>query len=279
MRGLHGHLELVAATDGNGDTMLAHQSFAAPVHISKPHRDNGWLVVNMASPSPGLLAGDTLNIDVEVRNSARLALTAPSASRIHTMRDGEHAMVSQLYRIESGGALDVCPEYVIPQADATYVQKSRIEVADGGMLMWTESFAPGRTARGEVFAFREMRISTDIMWKGRPLVRERYRLGANHPSVHALRFRFPEAYYASIVCICPEPIDARTTMREMASTLVTEHSWCGFSELAEGVFLARLVAAESPSFRSLLSFVRSRFYGMSGLPVPNPRRVTGSLAA
>lgn len=279
MRGLHGHLELVATADSRGDTLLAHQSFAAPIHISKPHRDSGWLVVNMVSPSPGLLAGDTVNIDVKVRNSARLALTAPSASRIHTMRAGESAMVSQVYCVESGALLDVFPEYVIPQADATYVQKSRIEVADGGMLMWTESFAPGRAARGEVFAFREMRISTDITWKGRLLVRERSHLGANHPSVDALRYRFPEAYYASIACIFPKPLDARPTIRFLTAALSSKTALIGFSELADGVILVRVVALDSPSLRSIVTFVRQQLFTLMGIPVPNPRRVTGDIAA
>lgn len=279
MRGLHGHLELTAAADGYGDTILARQSFAAPIHISKPHRDDGWLVVNMVSPSPGLLAGDTVNVDVEVRSSARLALTAPSANRIHKMRAGEFAMLSQLYSVESGGVLDVCPEYVIPQADATYVQKSRIEVADGGMLMWTESFAPGRTARGEIFAFREMRISTDITWKGRLLLRERCHLGTTHPSVNALRFRFPQAYYASIVCIFSKPVDARPTMRSLTAALDSKTSQIGFSELGDGAILARVVASESPALRSLVSFVRQQLFSLMRLSAPNPRRVTGDMAA
>lgn len=232
----------------------------------------------MASPSPGLLAGDTVTIDVQVQNSARLALTAPSASRIHTMRAGERATVSQSYRVESGGALDVCPEYVIPQADATYVQKSRIEVADGGMLMWTESFAPGRTARGEVFAFREMRISTNIIWKGRPLVRERYLLAPESASIQALRLRFPDAYYASIVCICPTPIESRTTVRDLTSMLATDSSWSGFSQLADGVFTAKFLAADSPSLRSVTSIARREFYKLTGFPSPDPRRVTGSIS-
>jgi urease accessory protein len=276
---LTGHLELIATTDDCGEPILAHQSFAPPVHISKPHRDNGWLVVNMASPSPGLLAGDSLDINVQVRNSARLALTSPSASRIHTMREGERATVSQYYHVQCGAALDVCPEYLIPQAGATYVQKSRVEIADGGMLMWTESFAPGRTARGEVFLFREMRISTDIIWKGLPLVRERYRLAPGHPCVHSLRFRFPQAYHAGIVCICPNPIKVQESMLDLTDTLASDDTWFGFSEPKSGVIVARLVAANSPALRSLLNVVRTRLYGITGFPVPNPRRVTGELAA
>jgi urease accessory protein len=92
---LHGGLDIVAGLDDRGVTILRRQSFSAPVHLSKPHHDEGWLVVNMASPTSGLLAGDRVEVRVAVEPGARLLLTAPSASRIHTMTTGHAASAAR----------------------------------------------------------------------------------------------------------------------------------------------------------------------------------------
>jgi urease accessory protein len=275
LSGLHGHLELNAVVDVRGETALGHQSFAAPVHISKPHRDNGWLIVNMASPSPGLLAGDTVNVNVRVKSGARLLLTAPSASRIHTMREGECAVVSQKFCVEPGGFLDVWPEYVIPQKGSCYRQKSVVELEDSATLLWTESIAPGRTAHGEVFEFREMRIATDIVWRGRPVLRERYIVGKELPAVAALRSRFPEAYYASVVCIAPTLAGKESLLRELTAESAVDGSWVGCSRLADGAFAAKILAANSPALRSEIAHIRARFQAAAGVSAPGLRRVTG----
>jgi urease accessory protein len=278
VRGLHGHLALTATADSNGDTILRHQSFAAPVHISKPHRDHGWLVVNMASPSPGLLAGDHVDIDVGVESGAKLLLTAPSASRIHTMAHGESATVQQRFCVAAGAALDVWPEYVIPQSGACYRQKSIIHVADGGTLLWTESITPGRTAHGEIFAFREMRIATDIFWRGRQILRERYCVGAEHPSIHALRAAFPMAYYASVVCVSVGLAGRDSALRAIASEPADDKCWLGISQLTEGAWVVKILAADSPTLRAKIAHARAGFQTALGIVHPNLRRITGEAA-
>ena len=277
MSGLHGHLDLLAGTDEAGHTVLRRQSFAAPVHISKPHRDEGWLVVNMASPSPGLLAGDRVNVDVEVKSGARLLLTAPSANRIHTMAEG-FAEVSQRFTVNAGGSLDVWPEYLIPQKDSAYRQRTRIEVEQGGTLLWTESIAPGRTAHGEVFEFRDMRIATDIILHGRAIVRERYRIGREHPSLPGLRAIFPQAYYASIVCVAPTMKSACAEFANLGLSLDSSQAWLGYSQLATGACVVKVIAADSPMLRTVVATVRTLLQRAVGIASPSLRRVTGEPA-
>src|SRR6266446_1012849 len=220
---LHGHLDLLACSDDAGRTVLRRQSFAAPFHISKPHHDAGWLIVNLASPAPGLLAGDRVKVNVEAGNGARLLLTTPSASRLHTMSDG-HAELVQEFRVARGACLDFFPEYLIPQRRARYRQRTRISVERGGALLWCESIAPGRTASGEVFAYEELRFATDIFVNATHVLRERFRLAPGESAVNALRARFSAAYYASIVCVAPgisSPPDALRCLHD------SETAWVG----------------------------------------------------
>ncbi len=274
MSGLQGHLALTAACNAEGGTILRKQSFSAPVHISKPHRDKGWLVVNLASPSPGLLAGDCVEYDVRVEQGARLLLTSPSASRIHAMSEGS-ATLRQQFRVQAGGLLSIWPEYLIPQAGSRYFQKTQIELECGAGLLWSESIAPGRVAYGESFAFDELAIATDIRIGGRLLLRERFRLGRNAPSVAALRQQFAHAYSASLVCVSGFATACEQAIERIARMPVPDGTWLGVSSLSPSGCIVKVVAVDSPTLRTVTAEVRSVMEAAIGADSPSLRRVTG----
>lgn len=271
--GLHGHLDLLACADAGGRTVLKRQSFSAPFHISKPHHDAGWLIVNLASPSPGLLSGDRVRVNVEVGNDARLLLTTPSASRLHTMSGG-HAELAQHFTVARGGCLDFFPEYLIPQRRTRYRQRTRISIEQGGTLLWCESIAPGRTASGEVFAYDELQFATDIFIGATHILRERFRLVPGENALDALRARFPSAYYASIVCVAPDiasPADSLRGLHDLAA------AWVGCSALPAGGWIVKIVAADSVTLRDRLARARRILYDAAGMHMPSVRRVTGGV--
>jgi urease accessory protein len=271
--GLHGHLDLLARADAEGRTALMRQSFSAPFHISKPHHDAGWLVVNLASPTPGLLSGDRVKVNVEVATDARLLLTTPSASRLHTMSGG-HAELAQEFAVRRGACLDVFPEYLIPQRGTRYRQRTRISVEQGGTLLWCESIAPGRTASGEIFAYDELHFATDIFIGETHALRERFRLVPGECALNALRARFSAAYYASIVCVAPGLAPSADAFNGLHDP---DAAWVGFSALPAGGWIVKIVAADSIALRDRMSRARQIFYATAGMNMPSVRRVTGSL--
>jgi urease accessory protein len=274
---MEGHLELLAESDANGRTVLRRQSFAAPIHISKPHHDSGWLVVNLASPTPGLFAGDRVDVRVTVERGARLLLTAPSASRIHTMGEG-HAELLQHFRVASGACLDVWPEYLIPQAGARYRQRTRIEIEPGGTLLWTETIAPGRAARGEAFAYSELRLAMDVSHGTQAIVRERYRLIPGEAAVASLRRRFSQAYYASVWCVGDLERVGEFDFEKAGAGHDPKRVWMGGSRLNASALTLKVVAADSPTLRETVAAARAELQQWLGVKAPAVRRVTGAPA-
>lgn len=272
-RGVSGHLELVADVDARGQTRLRHQSFRAPIHLSKPFRDADALVVNIVNPTAGSLDGDRLRIDVRVERGARLLLTTPSANRVHTMRGG-HAEVTQRFRVEAGGSLEWWPELLIPQRGARYRQRTEIDLADGAELLFFEMLAPGRTAMGEVFAYDELRWATDLRRGGKLIARERYHLSPENDSLAALRRRFPQAYYASAFVAAPGwrlPLACWETLRSCQS----KDAWVGVSALSESAFVWKLVAADGLALRRIAGTAREVIYQALGRRRPSLRRAGG----
>ena len=275
---LDGGCDLLCAPDSRGQSVLRRQWFRAPVHLSKPHHDAGALVVNVVNPTAGLLAGDRLRLHVEVAPDARLVLTTPSATRVHTMRGGEDdfAATRQEFRVAAGGSLEWWPEPLIPQRGARYRQHTVIALAPGAELLFLETVAPGRVAAGEAFAFDELRWATDLRLGDRPLVRERYRLAPDHghPSLAALRRRFPGGYWGSAFLVAPG-LTAKAP--GWAAALHARHGpdlWVGVTALGGdgSAFAVRVVAADSLALRRFCRALREQVYAALDRSPPDLRR-------
>lgn len=192
---MKGHLHLTASVDGEGRTFLSAQSFCAPLHLSKPHTDEGALVVNVVNPTAGLFDGDEVDVEVGVETGARLVLTTPSAARVYRARSERPARVCQKIHVAAGGFVEFFPELFIPHGGSRYHQQTQLRVEEGGQMLYCEWLAPGRVARGEVFDYEELCWETDV-WHGNLLsARERWRLTPHDASLTALRTAFPASHY------------------------------------------------------------------------------------
>lgn len=270
VRMFSGHLTLTCSADDAGGSFLSRQSFRAPIHLSKPHVDEGALVVNLVNPTAGLLEGDRIECAVWVESGARLSLTAPSASRAHRMKSGE-AIVRQRFHVAAGGWLEWWPELFIPQAGTRYRQQTTLEVEAGGGLLFAECMAPGRVAAGEVMAFEELTWSTDLRVEGRLVARERYRLAPGSESATALRRFFPTPYYASCLVVAPE-LTADAPCWAALHALHGPEICIGVGPLAEAGWVVKIVADGSVALRRTLGAVRVELHAALGRRAPALRR-------
>ncbi len=269
-RGLSGHLDLVCDLDAAGRSRLGHQSFRAPIHLSKPHLDECVLVVNVVNPTAGLLAGDRIVCDVAVESGAALSLTTPSASRAHRM-DAGFAGITQEFRVADGGFLDSWPEMLIPQKGSRLRQSTRISVEEGGELLFFESIAPGRVASGEVFEFTEIEWRTDIFSASTHIVRERYRLTPQGEAVRSLRRIFDHAYHATCFAVSPR-LSAASPCWANLHAMHGQDAWIGSTALGHGGWAVKLIANGSIAMRRTLAAVRRELYGSAGRREPSLRR-------
>jgi urease accessory protein len=269
-RGLSGHLELVCAADAAGRSHLRHQSFCAPMHLSKPHHDEGVLVVNVVNPTAGLLEGDRIECRVSVESGAALLLTTPSAVRAHRMTHG-CAELRQELRVARGAWLENWPELFIPQGGTCYRQTTKIFVEDGGELLFFESLAPGRVASGEAFAFTSLEWATMIWYDSIPVARECYRLTPDGEAVRALRRQFDTAYYASCFVLSPRLRPEHDCWQQIHA-LQTPAVWIGCGRLARGGWVVKCVADGSIALRRALRAVRRELYAALGRREPALRR-------
>ena len=243
MQTLAGHLDLTCTRDGNGRSYLREQSFSAPFHISKPYWDGDALLLQLASPTPGLFGGDRLTSSVTLDEGARLLITTPSAGRAHTM-NGNAAELRQTFRLAKGARLEFCPAPFIPQRLSLYKQSGDISIEDGGELLMLETITPGRVAHGESFRYQAIDWECNVTYAGRLVLRERFVLEPDSPAFAAMKQPFPKGYYAS-VCVISEAVWEDDSWVEEINAIQSDDLRIGASRLVAAGWSIKLLAADS----------------------------------
>ena len=270
--GLTGGLSLVCASSPERGTYLAHQSFAAPMHISKSYWDGDALLVHLVNPTAGVFGGDSIRVHVKVEAGARVLLSSPSATRFHPSR-GRVAHLEQLFEIRAGGSLDIYPEISIPQRGSRSRQKTTIQVDLGGELIYLETLTPGRVASGEIFVFDEYAWATDITVAGRLVLRERAAIRPDDESMAGLRALFPASYHASIVVVSPRADSWDRGFAGDVSSLSTKaRVVLAASRLRGHGWIIRLLASEGVAFQEGIRSVRALIYERLERKQPDARR-------
>jgi urease accessory protein len=265
---MNGHLHLTASADAAGRTYLSAQSFRAPLHLSKPHTDEGALVVNVVNPTAGLFDGDNVEVRVRVETDARLVLTTPSAGRVYRARTEGAATVSQELEVAEGGFAEYFPELFIPQGGARYAQRTTLRVARGGRLLYCEWLAPGRVASGEAFAYEQLLWDTDL-WCGDTLAaRERYCLTPHDNSLTALRVISPVAHYLGFFVVGWPAWPA-----EELDALSSAQVYAGHGPLPGNAAVVKAICADSLSARATHYRIRRILYAALGRTEPALRRM------
>jgi len=111
--------------------------------------------VFLLNPTPGIFQGDVQRIRVQAGPGTRVHLTTPSATKIHAMPDRPAHQFLEL-NLAAGAYLEYLPEALIPFQGSRLVQRTTVNLSDNSVLVMGEVIMPGRTARGENFAFRSL---------------------------------------------------------------------------------------------------------------------------
>lgn len=257
MKRFAGHLRLEAAPRPDGRTALVRQSFRAPFHLGKAYWDGAVLQVRVVNATAGILAGDRLELAVRVRPDAALLVLTPAATRAFMMRRGA-AECRQTFTVAARGWLEYAPEPLFPHRDSRYAQATRLEVAAGGEAYFADALAPGRADRGELWAWRDLRLALDVAHGGEPVLRERLAgLGAALGG-RAAFFGTEQAWFGTVVALSPNlgPDDG---LADPLRAWQARGGWRGASRLRRGGWIARVVAPDGQSLRDDLAELRRIF--------------------
>jgi urease accessory protein len=194
-------LELEFGREATGRTALLHSRQQPPLRVVRAFAGaDGSALAHLHNVSGGLLGGDDLTLSVDVGAAAQVQITTTGATRIYRPRvDARPAVQRNRVRVAENALLEYVPDAIIPFAGSRFAQETTIELAEGAGLFWWEVVAPGREARGEVFAYESFEMRLDLFAAGRPIAAERVRLVPGERSVDSLcrlgAFRYWASFY------------------------------------------------------------------------------------
>jgi urease accessory protein len=166
---LNGRIKLVFKSNGRG-TSLARSHVAAPLKIVRPFALNdGRALVQVLTLGPGLCGGDCCTLDVTVEPGARAVVIMQTASRILGMSDGASATQRVNLVVGTGAQLEYYPGLTIPFAGSCLKQSVTARADRDSRLGILETWAMGRTSRGEYLRFRHLSSRTIVSIDDRPV--------------------------------------------------------------------------------------------------------------
>ncbi|HHF5334840.1 TPA: urease accessory protein UreD [Haemophilus influenzae] len=176
---MNSKLSLSTELSQSGKTQLAEYFATPPLKVMTLSAyadkwENGLSAMQMSS-SPGLLAGDRVDIQITLEKSTALSLNTQAFTRVQAMNEGDSAEQITRIALAENSRLFYLPHPLVLHKDSVFKQQTQIEMGEQSELIYGEIVAIGRVLNDERFAFRQFSSHLKIYAlqnddKKRPLV-------------------------------------------------------------------------------------------------------------
>jgi urease accessory protein len=238
-------------------------------------------LVHLHNVSGGVLAGDRLALDVEVKAGAAAQITTTGATRLYRHRAG--AVDSQQcarFSVGDGALLEYLPDAVIPYAGSRHVQLTEIRLGREASVFWWEVLAPGRLAAGERFAFERLRVQAEIHAGPRQVLREDFLLEPRRKELPATARMFEYSHLASL-CVVQEGrpaafwrmLEDRLNEIALGRTRPGQAVWGASTLASDGVIVRGLSESGRFLHQALIEFWRTARLTVMGADAAPPRKI------
>jgi urease accessory protein len=184
MPGAENGWNVLEVASAEGFSRLTRCLGLPPVKFINPRPEGGCCQVYVSTYGGGMVDGDSIRMRVDCRPGSRLYLGTQASTKVYKGAGRDGCRQETVGTVHADALAVICPDPVVPFAESRYRQSQSWEVHPRGDLIVLDWLQPGRSARGEVFAYRalasELRITRP---GGAPVLVERFALepGAQDP--------------------------------------------------------------------------------------------------
>jgi urease accessory protein len=168
----HARLELQYRRDG--ERTVAHDRHEGPLRVLRALYPEGPLTCHhvVVHPPGGVVAGDVLDMDLDLGPGTHALVTTPGATRFYRSEGAEARQQAQL-RLAGQARLEWLPMEAIAHRGCRAVNRVTMDLAPGAELMGWDLLALGLPAGGEAFDRGEFRQHLELpgIWLERGRVR------------------------------------------------------------------------------------------------------------
>ncbi len=175
-------LSLTLAKTSRG-TRLVEKSHTGPLYVQKPFYPEGGDIAHVywLHPPGGIVSGDDLKIDVELKNQAQALLTTPGAGRVYKARADLSPQVQTVtLNIAQQSSLEWFPLETIVYPASNGVLKTVVSLPEdnSGRFIGWEITALGLPASRFPFSSGQLLQQFQLWQNNRPLLLETLRINA-----------------------------------------------------------------------------------------------------
>ncbi len=227
---------------------------------------DGVATLLLLNPTGGILAGDRLDTEISLGPGSRVCLSTPSATRVYRS-PGPPAVQRITIDVARGATLEWMPDHLIPSPGARLRQATLITLAPDATLVYLDSWAVGRIARGERWGFDLLDSRLMVRDGTGPLLQERSVLTGGL-SRDGLGGTEGFGYVGTFVAVRPSGESWDDLASSLQSDLEGGAADChaAVTTLGRGGVLARLLCASAPALQrcaqALWARCRQRLLGL-----------------
>jgi urease accessory protein len=258
----------------DGLTRLVHLYQRDPLRVLFPAPAAGDPpVAVIVTTSGGLVAGDRLDIQVELAPGAAAHVTASAAEKVYRST-GRTTIIKQKLAIGPGAALEFLPPETILFDGARLRRETIIDLASGAAFLGGDIVIFGRRARGERFTSGflrevwELRCNGDLVWGDALHLEDDVRRIIEDPAC------FDGAAAFATMILSPPAGDARSLLdcaRVVQSACAATGLRAGATAVS-GLVIARWLAADAAVLRRAYADLACHFRSAAlGLPPRLPQ--------
>jgi urease accessory protein len=169
--------------------------------------------------------------------------------------NGAHAagQSRQGFHVAGGAWLEVQSEWLMPQADSAFVQRTDIHLDHEAGFFYTELLAPGRVAHGEALLFDELELRMKVVIGGRLVLQER--LHASKGKTWMLTKDEDPLFVATVLARLPgKESEALALLRSAGDSV--EDCELGATMIEGGLIVVRLSASRGAPIKKAITWMR-----------------------
>jgi urease accessory protein len=165
-----------AFTSAGGQTRLGSKYHTAPIKIAKAFPLNQQLGVIVMDVSPGLLSGDRYELEWTAAADSHVMITNQSYMKVHPSMPHAGSSMLQRFELAERAVVEHMPEPMMLYKDAALHNETIVRLQPGSVWMQADVLCPGRTLRGERFAYRSCRNELTVHYGDELIYAQRQRI-------------------------------------------------------------------------------------------------------
>lgn len=234
-------------------TVMSRCRHRGPLRVQRPFYPEGAPChVYVLHPPGGIVGGDTLEVDVQVKAGAHALLTTPAATKFYRC-DARSARQRQTLHVCADAKLEWLPQDSIVFDGSNAESDTRVDLEHGARFVGWELFTLGRPASSERFTAGRLTQRLEL-WRARtPVLIERTRFHGDDAALYASWGLQGHVAFATMVATPAHAETLATARRTLAAH--PDNSLRAAFTLKGDVLVGRCIAQSAPAIQRAFAAV------------------------